>query len=198
MKEYKVKITDKPDWRKIEKAYINEYVWGGDYRPKAYAQLAFVPKKGFVCRLTAYEKDPKAIYYNDMEPVYKDSCLEFFARYKKGGYVNCEINSNGAILSAYGEGRGERVPLDKLAGHFPAVKVKKDKDKWSAEVVVDLEIIKAVYGTSVFKENSVIYCNFFKCGDDCDVVHYGSYSPIGAEKPDFHRPEYFAKMTLVK
>lgn len=198
MKEYKIKITDRPDFRKVEKADISQYVWGGDYRPKAYAQLAFMPKKGFVCKLTAYEEDPKAIYKNDMDPVYKDSCLEFFARYKKGGYINCEVNSNGAILSAYGEGRRQRTPLNKIAGRFPDVKVKKDKNKWSAEIFIGLDLIKAVYGSSYFKENSVIYGNFYKCGDDCKVVHYGSYSPIITENPDFHRPEYFAKMTLVK
>ena len=196
MKEYIIKITEKPDWRKIEKAKINEYVWGGEYRPEAYAQLVFVPKTGFICRLTVYESNPEAVYKNDMDPVYKDSCLEFFARYKKGGYINCEVNSNGAILSAYGESRENRVRLDKITGKFPTVTVKKSKDKWQAEITVGLDIIKAVYGAAVFKENSVIYGNFYKCGDDCEVKHYGSFAPVGTEKPDFHRPEYFAKMTL--
>ena len=198
MKTYDIIMTDKPDWRKIKKAEINEYVWGGEYKPKAYAQLAYVPKTGFVCRLTAYESEPKAVYHNDMDPVYKDSCLEFFARYKDGGYINCEVNKNGAILSAYGEGRGDRTPIDKIAGHFPKVKILKNKKKWTAEITVGLDIIKAVYGRCIFKEKTAIYGNFYKCGDDCDVVHYGSFSPIGTEKPDFHRPEYFAKMTLVK
>ena len=123
MKEYKILITDKPDFRKIKKAPVDCYEWGGEYRPKTYAQLAFIPKKGFIARLTAYESEPKAVYKNNMDPVYTDSCLEFFARYKKGGYVNCEVNANGAILSAYGEGRGNRTPLDKLAGEFPKVRI---------------------------------------------------------------------------
>ena len=198
MKTYEILMTDKPDWRKIKKAEINEYVWGGEYRPKAYAQLVYVPKTGFICRLTAYESEPKAIYHNNMDPVYKDSCLEFFAKYKDGGYINCEVNSNGAILSAYGEGRGERTPIDKTAGHFPTVKIFKTEKKWTAEITVGLDIIKAVYGRCIFKENCSIYGNFYKCGDDCEHVHYGSFSPIKTEKPDFHRPEYFTKMTLVK
>ena len=198
MKTYEIKITDKPDWRIIEKAPIDQYVWGGEYRPKAYAQLVYVVKKGFVCRLTAYESDPKAVYKNDMDPVYKDSCLEFFAKYKDGGYINCEVNANGAILSAYGEGRGGRIPLDMIAGEFPQVRIIKKKDKWCAEIFISLKIINAVYGKSVFRENSVIYGNFYKCGDNCKYVHYGSFSPIETEKPDFHRPEFFAKMTLKK
>lgn len=196
MREYIVKITDKPDFRKIKKAPVDQYVWGGEFRPKTYAQLAFVPEKGFIARLTTYEKEPKAVYHENMDPVYTDSCLEFFARYKKGGYINCEVNSNGAILSAYGESRENRVRLDKITGKFPTVTVKKSKDKWQAEITVGLDIIKAVYGAAAFRENSVIYGNFYKCGDDCEIKHYGSFAPVGTEKPDFHRPEYFAKMTL--
>ena len=196
MKEYKILITDKPAFRKIKKAPVDCYEWGGEYRPKTYAQLAFIPKKGFIARLTAYESEPKAVYKNNMDPVYTDSCLEFFARYKKGGYVNCEVNANGAILSAYGEGRGNRTPLDKLAGEFPKVRIYKRKDRWTAEIFVSLDIIKAVYGTCSFSENSVIYGNFYKCGDECEFAHYGSFAPVKTEKPDFHRPEFFAKMTL--
>ena len=196
MKEYDVIITEKPDFRKIKKAYVDNYVWGGEYRPKTYAQLAFMSGKGFIARLTTYEADPKAVYRSNMDPVYKDSCLEFFTRCKKGGYINCEVNANGAILSAYGEGRGNRTPIDKIAGCFPRVKVKKYKNRWTAEIFISLDIIRSVYGSCVFRENSVIYGNFYKCGDECEIAHYGSFSPIKTEKPDFHRPEYFAKMTL--
>lgn len=196
MREYEILITDKPDFRKIKKTPVDQYVWGGEYRPKTYAQLAFVSGKGFIARLTTYEKKPKAVYHNNMDPVYTDSCLEFFAQYKKGGYINCEVNSNGAILSAYGEGRGNRIPIDKIAGKFPEVKIIKRKQSWTAEIFISLDIIKSVYGSAVFRENSVIYGNFYKCGDGCEFPHYGSFAPIKTEKPDFHRPEYFAKMTL--
>ena len=196
--KYEILITAKPDWRKIKKAPVDKYVWGGDYRPKTYAQLVFVPGSGFIARLTTYEKEPKAVYKNDMDPVYTDSCLEFFARYKKGGYINCEVNANGAILSAYGEGRAKRTPLDKIAGRFPDVRIIKKKDRWTAEIFVNLDIIKSVYGTASFRENSVIYGNFCKCGDECEFAHYGSFAQIKTEQPDFHRPEYFAKMILKK
>ena len=106
MKEYNIIIADSPeDFRRSGVACIDEYVWGGTYRPKANARLIFVPGDGFYAKLTAYEKHPKAVYENDMDPVYKDSCLEFFAAYKPGGYINCEMNANGALLSAFGEGR---------------------------------------------------------------------------------------------
>lgn len=198
MKEYTVIITDEPnDVRTAAKAEINEYVWGGDYRPEAYAQVVFVRDKGFVIRLTAYEKNPKTVYHKNMQPVYTDSCLEFFARYGvSGGYINCELNSVGTLLSAYGEGRGERVPLDKIAGRFPRVQAEKEEDRWSVTVFMPLDIINTVYGKTEIKDGYVFYANAYKCGDGCEFPHYGMYNPVLTKAPDFHRPEYFAKFTV--
>ena len=197
MKEYRVKTVKTPvDWGGVPKAPISEYVWGGDYRPEAYARAVFVPGDGFYAKLTVNETDPRAVYENNGDPVYKDSCLEFFAAYKEGGYINCEMNSKGAILSAYGEGRGERTPINEITGKYPEVKAEKAEKEWSVTVRVGLEIIKKVYGNCDFKPGDVFYGNFYKCGDDCDIPHYGSFSPIGTEKPDFHRPEYFAKFII--
>ena len=197
IKEYKIKTATVPvEWEKVSKAPIDEYVWGGEYRPEAYAQAVFVPGDGFYAKLTVKETNPKAVYKNNGDPVYKDSCLEFFAAYKNGGYINCEMNCNGAILSAYGEGRGERTPINELAGKYPEVKAEKSGNEWSVTVRVGLEIIEKVYGDSDFRSGDVFYGNFYKCGDDCDIPHYGSFSPIKTEKPDFHRPEYFAKFII--
>ena len=106
------------------------------------------------------------------------------------------MNANGAILSAYGEGRGNRTRLDKIAGSFPQVRIRRYKNRWTAEIFVSLDIIRSVYGSCAYRENSVIYGNFYKCGEECEIVHYGSFAPVKTEKPDFHTPEFFAKMTL--
>jgi len=38
--------------------------------------------------------------------------------------------------------------------------------------------------------------NFYKCGDGLSKPHYLSWKPIVAEKPDFHRPEFFSTIEL--
>lgn len=199
MKEYKIVIAGSPDGiRRAKIARIDEYAWGGEYRPKANARLIFVPGDGFYAKLTAYERDPKAVWKSSMDPVYTDSCLEFFASYKPGGYINCEMNANGTILSAYGPGRGERIPLGKICGKFPEVSAARRGDRWSVTVHIGLDVIKAVYGDASFSPGDVIYGNFYKCGDGCRYPHYGSFNPIHTEKPDFHRPEFFAPMRLTE
>ena len=36
--------------------------------------------------------------------------------------------------------------------------------------------------------------NLFKCGDELSHPHFLSWQPIRTEKPDFHRPEFFAQV----
>ena len=108
------------------------------------------------------------------------------------------MNANGALLSAFGEGREERTPVAEICGMIPQVTAKKYCDRWSVTVRVGLELIKAVYKNADFKPGDVIRGNFYKCGDKTDVPHYGSYSPVGTPKPDFHRPEFFTEMILTE
>ncbi len=38
--------------------------------------------------------------------------------------------------------------------------------------------------------------NLYKCGDNLSHPHFLSWRPIQTDKPDFHRPEYFERVTL--
>ena len=199
MKRYTVKTVDTPDWEVIPKAYIDEYPWGGDYRPVSYAQLAFVPGKGFAVRLTCFESDPKALYHNYNEPVYKDSALEFFAAFNSGSpyYVNLETNSNGAFLAAKRTCRKDKVPLDRIID-VTRIKVKgvREADRWYVEYIYPLDVIRDIFGVSEFPSGYTCRGNFFKCGDETDAPHFGTYNPITAPEPDFHRPECFAEFVM--
>ncbi|MBQ1647521.1 MAG: hypothetical protein II047_03470, partial [Bacteroidales bacterium] len=39
--------------------------------------------------------------------------------------------------------------------------------------------------------------NFYKCGDGLTVPHFVTWAPIATEKPDYHRPEFFADLLFV-
>ena len=199
MKRYTVITTEKPDWESIPKAYIDSYVWGNDYTPVAYAQLAFVPQKGFAVRLTCFESDPKAVYHNYNDPVYKDSALEFFAAFNNASpyYVNLETNSNGAFHAAKRTCRKDKIPLDSIidVSRFD-IKGVKLADRWYVEYIYPLDVIRDVFGVSEFPGGYVFRGNFFKCGDETAIPHFGSYNPIVAPQPDFHRPECFAEFVM--
>ena len=38
--------------------------------------------------------------------------------------------------------------------------------------------------------------NFYKCGDLTVNKHYLAWQPVGTERPDYHRPEYFGPMVF--
>jgi len=139
----------------------------------------------------------RAINRNDQEPVWQDSCVEFFI--KQGGeYRNFEFNSLGVCLSAIGADRHARKPLDKAnleqilrwpsltIESLPAEDILSD---WSLTIAIPLDLIG-------LETESVFMANFYKCGDETKVPHYISWSPIKTPSPDFHRPEYFSMLEL--
>ncbi len=205
MRENIIRIIDKNELKQIKnecptkyKFNIDKYVWGGEYRPKTYAEIYFVRDVGFWVRMTCFEKNPIARFYEINDPVHEDSCLEFFADFApllSSGYINIEVNANGATHCEFGQGRGDRFQFDANISPKPVVTI--GEECWQVEYIVKLEVISKIYGKEIAYEVGDIICgNFYKCGDKTEIEHYGSFAPIGTEFPDFHRPEFFDEFIL--
>lgn len=197
------------DWATVPAARIATYRWlGGGYEPVAEARLVFVPDFGFILRMSCNEQDPKAVYTEYNQPVYTDSCLEFFAAWVDGDsrYMNMEMNARGTLLSCLGPGRGDRIPVaDLTGGRIPIVTgsltegdslstgVCHAPDWWHVIALIPTALLARVYGVpeTRFGPGMTFRGNFYKCGDETPVPHYGMWNPVGTEKPDFHRPEFF-------
>ncbi len=141
----------------------------------------------------------KAVYTKDQDPVWQDSCVEFFVRHGDI-YRNFEFNSIGVCLSAFGEGRQGRISLDKESMaqilRFPSLSSESLPEEgttasWNLTVAIPLELIGLEPGDRFM-------ANFYKCGDETAIPHYISWSEIGTDTPDFHRPEYFGQVELVQ
>ena len=170
MKEYNIKMMDHAPmcekcWSRIEKAPIDECVWMDAYKPVSYAQVAYVKGDGFYARLTCEEKNPKAVHEGFFADVYKDSCLEMFAKWDDASdkYINIEMNSNGASLIALGADRHERTRIDQLCGHPFEVKAEKKENEWCVTVHVTEADLCKIYGMSAdkFVPGYVIMGNFY-------------------------------------
>ncbi|MEI6140178.1 MAG: carbohydrate-binding family 9-like protein [Mariniphaga sp.] len=139
----------------------------------------------------------RAINRNDQEPVWQDSCVEFFI--KQGiEYRNFEFNSLGVCLSATGNDRHARKPLNeanlKQILRWPSLNIESlpaedQPSDWSLTIAIPLELIG-------LETETVFMANFYKCGDETKVPHYISWSAINTPSPDFHRPEYFSLLEL--
>ncbi len=196
---YTVKSVETLDWNTIPKAYIESYTWGKEYTPKAYAQLAFVKGEGFALKMLCEEKSPKTTLFNYNDPVCTDSAMEFFASYdnKSKKYLNFEINSAGTFRSAVRIERNDKTSIDKIIDiNKISVKTEKTENEWSVEVFFPLDVIKALFGVDSFDSGYTFKGNFYKCGDDTAVPHFGSWSPITLQSPNFHCPEFFGNLII--
>ncbi|MBQ9937663.1 MAG: hypothetical protein IJO86_04975 [Oscillospiraceae bacterium] len=198
-KSYIIKTVKKDfKWDDIEKINIDRFCWRYDYKPTTYGQIVLVENEGFVVKMTCFEKNPKAVYKNFFEDVYKDSCMEFFACFdnKSTAYVNCEMNSLGASIMSIGKPDCERVPFDEILGHVPSVEPEINEDSWSVTLKLPLEDIYKLYGKINFEKGYKFTGNMFKCGDETEYEHYGMWCRSIAVIPQFHRVEYFGDLII--
>lgn len=146
--------------------------------------------------------DLRAAALEDNGPVWEDSCCEFFvADPADGTYYNFETNCIGTLLAAKRQSRENCT-------HYSAEVLSKVK-RFSTlkHEAIDVNGKEFLWQLGIFVPFGLIGCknapetlqaNFYKCGDKTAHVHFLSWSPVKVEKPDFHRPEFFGKLILVK
>ncbi len=197
--KYIVKTVSDVNWDDIQKADIASYTWGKDYTPKAFAQLVIEKDKGFRIKMTCEEKEPRVTYYNYNDPVYKDSAMEFFASFDNTSkkYMNFEINSVGTFLCAVRVEKNNKTPIDKLVDiRDIVVKTDKTDSIWSVDVLFPFEVVEKLFGIGSFEKGYEFKGNFYKCGDDTAIPHFGSWAPITLESPNFHCPDFFGTLVI--
>ena len=209
LKQYHLRMTNTvpTDWSAIERADVDSFSWGGAERAyKTYGQLSYAKtgdeKSGLYIHLFCEEKHPVSKEMKLDGMVCMDSCMEFFFGMRKAGsedihYLNIESNSLGVTFMSFGEGRHGRLFLDALGIERFPVSVNIGKDGWEVFVFVPEEDLKKVFGLSEIDETLEMTGNFYKCDENANAP-FGSWAPIVAPAPDFHRPEYFGKIIIEK
>ena len=179
---------------------IDSFHWEKDgySRPESYAALFAVKGEGLHALLWSYEENIRCECTENYQPVYTDSCLEFFAAFDKNSdqYVNFEVNSLGTCLATL---RGPGYPvvtIDKLIP-VPEMKALVEEDHWSVEFTVPFADIKTLFPNSKLEKGEYFRANFYKCGDETAVVHYGMWSEVMCYPPNYHTPQYFGKINII-
>lgn len=204
--EYQVlQIKSKKDIASCNTFYIDNFNWGGDYRPVTYGQLGLIKDSGFFIKFICLEKNPTRIYTKQNDPVYKDSAVEAFFCFtpeygfsKNPSYLNFEMNANGAFLVKIGKDRFCRESLPDELCSLIVCTPKLTEDRWEIELFIPLSVLNSVYPLPDFYKGSHFTCNFYKLQESGDEFqHFASFSPITTEEPNFHLPEYFADAVIV-
>lgn len=193
-------------WAEIPALRIGRYLWSANgYRPEAEARLCRSPHFLYVIFRVGEERI-RVRYTKFQDPVYKDSCVEFFIDAFPGsgrGYVNFETNAIGTLLAAVGPDRSHREPLwpEDLAGFEVRASVPGPVDgahgapEWTLEYRVPLALFRNIYGREI-DAGCRSAANFYKCGDETEFPHYGAWSPVETPAPDFHRPDFFGEIVF--
>lgn len=202
---YKTFVFDEsPDWESVPTASIDSWHWEGSeiFRPPSFAKLCGVREKGLYAKLWSFEDSPRRECSKRDDPVYEDSCLEFFVQpdEKSDTYLNFEFNCNGVYLSQVGKSRNERTFLSELTDLEPEIKtfeINKNAVKaWGIELFLSQNFLRLVTDSNYSLSKGKLRANFYKCGDKTPLPHYGAFSPVDSLEKGFHNPPCFGEILL--
>lgn len=201
---YQIKrIQERSQIEECELFFINQYMWDSKQEPKTYGWLGYLEGEGLFVKMVCEESNPKCVYQNHKDPVYKDSAMEIFLAFpgdeelsNECMYTNFEINSKGKMLANYGKGRKGRQFISDEDYELSGVKAEVEEEKWYLEVLFPESYLNKICDFSRVKAGQEFYCNFYKIAESQEILHFGSFSPIESETPNFHLPVCFAKTVI--
>lgn len=203
--EYRVKtIGSKDEIYQCERFEINHYQWRCLVKPVAYGYMGYVKGEGMYILMCCEETDPLRRCKNHRDMVCKDSAMEAFLAFTDPGetvtndamYLNFEVNANGAMYAKHGYKAEGRVFLTDEMYAATGVRAEMLEDRWQASLLIPEGFLRDVCGWDPDGSGKDMYCNFYKIAEDKEIEHYVSFAPIGSETPNFHLPEFFAKVRM--
>jgi len=201
-KEYLVQhvreITE-DTWLSIKPLNIGIYPWASNgYTPMTTAYIVYTDESLHV-RFDAEDEHIRAVNTVPNGPICQDSCVEFFvnpAPGMTGKYFNFEVNPLGVLHLAVGEGRQGRKMIEGDEHRMIRILPRIDSPVWRIGLTIPFGFFRSALGPIDFAPGHVMAANLYKCGDLSRIPHHGSWSPVGTQSPDFHRPEYFGRLVL--
>lgn len=181
---------------------LTEAPWPAfSYRPNVHFKLAYT-EDCLVLNFQVQEKHVKAVYLNTNDPVYNDSCVEFFLSFDGHLYYNLEFNCAGIGLIGYGDSNKEKrrrlqKDLIEKVRTTPRIHAKEDgkgDSSWELLLTIPFAVFDAHNLTSFAGRRCT--GNFYKCGDELPIPHYLSWNPISHPTPNFHLPQFFGELNF--
>ncbi|HWD89280.1 MAG TPA: carbohydrate-binding family 9-like protein [Mucilaginibacter sp.] len=172
-------------------------------KPKVGFSIAHNSSNVFI-KYDVTEKEVLARYRHINDPVFKDSCVEFFISFNnEPDYYNIEFNRLGTCLGRYGRERDDRIELPvellktiKYERTLRQVEINHEPEiNWTLTVAVPINIFCYHNFETIGRRNCRM--NFYKCGDDLSHPHYLAWNNIDWPEPNFHLPQFFGKVEFL-
>ncbi len=177
-----------------------------DHRPRTRVRMLHDDANLYI-RFEVEDRYVICTHTSFQDPVYRDSCVEFFFQPIKGpAYFNLEINCSGTFLFYYvqdatrtptGLAKFTPIALDHaklltVAHSMPSsvATERTEPTPWSIACAIPLDVLEHYTGPLPALSKSIWRCNFYKCADQSSHPHWASWAPIG-EELNFHSPDRF-------
>ena len=179
---------------------------GSAHRPVTSAKLLYDDAGAFgIFRVE--DRYVRCVHTGYNDPVYKDSCVEFFVRPKEDrGYFNFEFNCGGAFLCSYitdparvpggfkefvliPEEDGKRIDVYHSMPRVIEPEVA-EPTVWLLEFFIPFSLLEKYTGP--IDTGREWRANFYKCGDETSHPHWASWSPV--DELNFHLPRCFGTL----
>lgn len=197
-----------PVWQTAETLRVTHFPWeDSGHRPDVQARVLYDDQALHV-HFRVEDQYVRAVAERFQDSVCLDSCVEFFVSPlpDSEAYFNFEVNCGGTMLlhrcpsaSERAVGRTtENVRDDEgatiqIAHSLPKIVEPEiaEKTTWTLEYRVPFALFSSYFDCPVPSQGDQWRANFYKCGDATSHPHWGSWAPVGTERPNFHQPAYF-------
>jgi len=201
-------ILDEPAWQKAEPvgAFVFPWYESGE-KEQTEAKIVWDDERIYF----SYRCEDKHIWaehYTHQSAVFRDDCCEAFICPVPEGperldYINYEINCIGTWLAGYHaksrDKDGRFTDCRGLEiGRFINGTCNNDEDEdggWVLEFSVPFEHFKEFTADFPPKNGQVMYIGLHRLGGKTNM-QYSQWAPSQTEKPNFHSPKDFGKVTL--
>ncbi len=180
---------------------IGNFPWKKEFPscPETHVTVSYTDE-GFDLHFVSFETNLRATETAPNTMVCFDSCMEMFMQFAPDTdprYINIEINPNGAAYSAISYDRHHSTLIDPayITGELDIQTAVFD-DRWEIRCHIPVSYIKRQIPSYAHGAGAHLRGNFYKCGELTGHSHFGCWSNIEWQQPDFHRPEFFGDLIL--
>jgi hypothetical protein len=184
----------------IHKEQISNAPWEAyPYKPEVAFAMAH-GKDAIFLKFYVKEKHLRAVNSEPNEPVYEDSCVEFFISFEdEAEYYNFEFNCAGTCLLGFGKGRdGRELISPEIIKRITFQSTLRPATNAEANIGWELTLAIPFFAFQYHEINSLsdkkCRANFYKCGDKLPEPHFLAWNNISSAAPNFHLPEFFGRV----
>lgn len=201
----------KAAWQKADVLAIDQFrPEGTDHRPGTQLQILH-DQASIHGRFQVEDRFVRCVHQAYGDPVYRDSCVEFFIQPKPaGGYFSFEFNCGGAFLCNYiTDETGApasfkeytRLSARDVAGVSVETSLPRIVDpeitrptSWWLTFRIPVSVLEIFLGPLGTLSGQVWRGNAFKCGSGTSHPHWAAWAPV--DQLNFHLPRCFGKLVL--